>query len=136
LNPANDNFIRPESGKEAAILTAATIAAAVGGVVIAAVGTVATGETIVASGAEAVGPLITSEKAAAVARTALASPIGRKLTSVFTGQKFRLGVSRAKDGGRFVLRAAGSTVQRILGRPKIDIIDLGPIEEFMKATKK
>jgi hypothetical protein len=97
------------------------------------VGAIAAGETILAPGTTAVGPLITSEKAAAVARVALATKVGQQAVRVFTGEDFRLGVSRAADGGRFVLRAAGNNVQRILGRPKLDIMDLGKIEDFMRA---
>jgi hypothetical protein len=45
-------------------------------------------------------------------------------------------VSRAKDGGRFVLRAAGRLVEKAAGVKKIDLIDLGKIADFMSALGK
>jgi len=133
FDPADDRFVTAESPTGAVGLVAAAAVAATGGVVLGAAGALAAGETVLTASSEAVGPLITSEKAAAVARVALASNLGQKAVRVFTGENFRLGVSRAKDGGRFVFRAAGTLVERVLGRPKLDIMDLGRIEDFMKA---
>ncbi|HQW65391.1 MAG TPA: RHS repeat-associated core domain-containing protein, partial [Gemmatimonadales bacterium] len=48
------------------------------------------------------------------------------------GSAFRVGVSRAKDGGRFVFRVAGELVEKVAGRSKIDLVDLGRIQDFLR----
>ncbi len=82
--------------------------------------------------------LATSGPVRAVASRALGSPVGRALFgkggSANSGQTVRVGVSRASDGGRYVFRAAGGAVERAAGAKKIDIIDLGKIEDYLRAS--
>lgn len=82
--------------------------------------------------------LATSAPVRAAASRALGSPAGRALFgkggSANTGQAFRVGVSRASDGGRYVFRATGDAVERAAGTKKIDLIDLGRIEDYLRAS--
>lgn len=81
--------------------------------------------------------LATSGPVRAIATEVLSSKPGQALFGkggvLNSGQTLRMGVSRAKDGGRFVLRVAGTFVERVAGTKKIDLIDLGKISDFISA---
>ncbi len=81
--------------------------------------------------------LATSGPARVAATDLLTSRPGQALFgkggALNSGQSFRLGVSRAEDGGRFVFRAAGDLVEKLAGTNKIDLIDLGKIDDFLSA---
>jgi hypothetical protein len=84
--------------------------------------------------------LATSSPVRAVATKILSSKPAQALFgkggTLNSGQDFRVGVSRAEDGGRFVLRAAGRFVEKAAGTNKIDLIDLGKIADFVSALGK
>jgi hypothetical protein len=80
--------------------------------------------------------LATSGASRTLATKALSSGIGRTLFgkggSLNSGRTFRMGVSRAKDGGRLVFRMAGEAVESASGAKHIDLIDLGRITDFLR----
>ncbi len=81
--------------------------------------------------------MATSGAARSFATEALASKPGQALFGkggvLNSGSDLRIGVSRGKDGGRFVFRAAGDLVQKAAGTSKIDLVDLGKISDFLSA---
>lgn len=103
---------------------------------------VATATALGASTAQAIrsgSTLATSSASRTVATEALGTRLGQTLFgkggTLNTGQALRVGVGRAADGSRFVLRAAGELVERAAGRAKIDLIDLGKITDFLSRIR-
>lgn len=90
----------------------------------------------VAQGIRSGATLATSGAARAIGTKLLTTRTGQALFgkggAANTGRALRVGVSRAKDGGRLVFRAAGDAVEKVSGRVKIDILDLGRIEDFIR----
>lgn len=81
--------------------------------------------------------MATSGAARSLATEALTSKPGQALFGkggvLNSGSEFRIGVSRANDGGRFAFRAAGNVVEKAAGTSKIDLVDLGKISDFVSA---
>ncbi len=84
--------------------------------------------------------LATSGPVRSLATKLLSSDAGRALFgkggTLNSGRTLRMGVSRARDGGRLVFRLAGDAVESAAGAKHIDLIDLGRIEDFLKSIAR
>ena len=82
--------------------------------------------------------LATSCPARSLATKALSTDVGRAVFGrggLNSGQAFRMGASRGKDG-RMVFRMAGDALESATGAKHVDLIDLGKIADYLKSIPK